>query len=159
MKRSSETYGFTLIELMVVVAILGILMAVAVAGYSVFREKAKRVQVLADLKKIQLAIEDLAIDTDMWPGPNPVGETADKEVWDLNKKQAGLVKANRKFSNWDGPYLDSVPKDPWGSHYFFDPDYHLKDGRILAVIGSFGPNKKEKNKYDDDDITLILPSQ
>lgn len=157
MKRSPDIYGFTLIELMVVVGIIGILMTVAVAGYNVFREKAKKVQVLADLKKIQLAIEDLAIDTGKWPGPNEVGKTANIEVWDLNLGQAGLVATNGGFPKWDGPYIDSVPKDPWGSDYFFDPDYHI-GGKVVAVLGSFGSNKKGKNLYDDDDIILILPA-
>ncbi|MBW2309979.1 MAG: type II secretion system protein GspG [Deltaproteobacteria bacterium] len=157
MRRSLNTSGFTLIELMIVAAIVGILIAVAIMGYNAFREKAKKVQALSDLKNIQFAIEDLAFDTDRWPGPNPVGETADKEVWNLNSRKAGLVATNGKFPNWNGPYMKSVPKDPWGSNYFFDPDYHIK-GKIVAVIGSFGPNRKGRNRYDDDDIVLVLPA-
>jgi len=152
-----DNRGFTLVELLIVIAIIGILSTAAIMSYSAFREKAKKIQALAQLKKIRLAIEDLAFDTGMWPGPNPVGETADKEVWDLTKKKAGLIKADKKFENWNGPYIDAIPADPWGSKYFFDPDYYI-DGQEYAVIGSFGPNKKGKNKYDSDDVILILPA-
>ncbi|MBW1998761.1 MAG: type II secretion system protein GspG [Deltaproteobacteria bacterium] len=152
-----DNLGFTLLELLIVIAIIGIFSAAAVVSYKAFMEKARKIQALAQLKKIHLAIEDLAIDTGMWPGPNPVGETAHKEVWDLTKKKAGLVKADKKFENWNGPYIDAIPLDPWGSKYFFDPDYHI-DGKEYAVIGSFGPNRKGKNKYDSDDVVLILPA-
>jgi len=79
-------------------------------------------------------------------------------VWDLNAANAGLVATNGGFPNWDGPYMQSVPKDPWGSDYFFDLDYRI-DGKDFAVVGSFGPNKVGKNLYDSDDIILILPAQ
>lgn len=152
-----DNRGFTLVELLIVIAIVGIISAIGIMAYNTFMEKAKKVQALAQLKKIRVAIEDLAYDTEMWPGPNPVGETADKEVWDLTKKKAGLVKASKKFTNWNGPYIDEIPPDPWGSKYFFDPDYYI-DGEKHAVIGSFGPNKQGKNKYDSDDIVMILPA-
>ena len=54
--------------------------------------------------------------------------------------------------------MQSVPKDPWGSDYFFDPDYYVK-GVKYAAIGSFGPNKCCQNKYDSDDVILLMPTQ
>ncbi len=148
--------GFTLLELVVNVAIIGILAAIAIPAYIAFRDKAKTAQVKSDLHTLQLAIEQLAIDTNKWPGPNDVGKTADKEVWDLNSDDAGLAKAGiEKFPNWQGPYVKSVPQDPWGSNYFFDPDYRI-GGTNYAVVGSFGPNKCCKNQYDSDDVYLKL---
>ena len=155
MKRCLDRRGFTLVELIVVVAILSVLMVAGLMTYSSFRDRARKVQALAQLKKIHLAIENLALDTDQWPGPNPVGEIANKNVWDLTKKQAGLVDHNNKFDNWNGPYIDTIPKDPWGSNYFFDPNYRIGNQRYV-VIGSFGPNKTGKNKEDGDNVVLIL---
>jgi type II secretion system protein G len=158
MKRLPNIRGFTLIELMVVVAIVGILMATATLAYNVFIDKAKTVQAMADLKKMQLAIELLASETEKWPGPNNVGETANMEVWDLSAANAGLVATNGAFPGWSGPYIASVPKDPWGSNYFFDPDYRI-GGVFYAVIGSFGPNKVGRNRYDSDDLIIKLAAQ
>ncbi len=149
--------GFTLLELIVNLAIIGILSAIAIPAYIAFKDKAKIAQAKSDLHTIQLAIEQLANDTEKWPGPNNVGQTANKEVWDLNSDDAGLV-TGKKFSNWKGPYMQSVPQDPWGSNYFFDPDYRI-GGTDYAVVGSFGPNRCCRNQYDSDDVYLKLATQ
>lgn len=155
LKRSG---GFTLLELIVNVAIIAILSAIAIPAYLAFKDRAKIAQAKSDLHSIQLAIEQLASDTGKWPGPNNVGETADTEVWDLSSGNGGLVKTSGGFPSWKGPYMKSVPKDPWGSNYFFDPDYYVK-GVKYAAIGSFGPNKCCRNKYDSDDVVLLMPTQ
>jgi type II secretion system protein G len=149
--------GFTLLELLVVVAIIGLLAAIAIPTYSSYKDKAKIALVRTDLRNIQRAMEMLANDTEKWPGPSDIGVIADSEVWDLNSPAAGL-RSNGGFLNWTGPYINSVPKDPWGSDYFFDPDYMIS-GIDYAVVGSFGPNTVGQNVYDSDDIYLILPTQ
>ena len=153
-----QSAGFTILELIVNVAIIGILAAIAIPAYITFRDKAKIAQAKSDLRNIQLAMEQLANDTNKWPGPRAVGDTTGsegKEVWDLNDDDAGLVKTDGGFPNWKGPYMKSVPKDPWGMNYFFDPSYTI-GGKDYAVVGSFGPNKCCQNAYDSDDIVLKL---
>lgn len=150
--------GFTLIELLVVIAVISILAAIAIPAFTAYRERARIGQVWSDLRNIQNAMELLASDTEKWPGPSDVGAVANSEVWDLNSPEAGLVAPGGGFPNWSGPYINSVPKDPWGSDYFFDPDYDI-GGVNFAVVGSFGPNKVGQNLYDSDDVYRILPVQ
>jgi len=157
-KDLKDCGGFTLIELIVVIAIIGLLVAIAIPQFSSYRDKARIALVRADLRNIQRAMEMLASDTEKWPGPNSVGVTANQEVWDLNLSNAGLVAATGGFTDWNGPYVQFVPKNPWGSDYFLDPDYRIS-GIDYAVVGSFGPNKVGQNVYDSDDIYLILPTQ
>ena len=158
MTPSAHSRGFTLLELLVCISIVGMLAGFAIPMYTTYKNRSRTAQALAELKKIRLAIELLASDTEKWPGPNNVGETANMEVWDLSAANAGLVATNGAFPGWSGPYIASVSKDPWGSNYFFDPDYRI-GGVFYAVIGSFGPNKVGRNRYDSDDLIIKLAAQ
>lgn len=68
-----------------------------------------------------------------------------------------MVATDGGFPGWKGPYDQSVPKDPWGSDYFFDSDCDI-GGTDYVVIGSFGPNKLEPKVHDSDDVILIFPT-
>lgn len=156
--RAKQSRGFTLLELLITIAIVGIIAAIAIPAYSNYRQRAKIAEAKADLRNLRLAIEMLAIDTEMWPTKKAVRDASGgPEVWDLNKDTAGLVATDGGFPGWAGPYIQSVPKDPWGSDYFFDSDYDI-DGTNYVAIGSFGPNKVGQNKYDSDDVLLLLPA-
>ena len=148
--RTKKDSGFTLLELLVSMAIVGLLIAIAIPAYSSYKEKARITQAKAELKNLQTAIEALANDTENWPGPSPVGVVGNAEVWDLNSAAAGLI-ASGSFTNWHGPYVQLIQQDPWGSDYFFDPDYQI-NGVDYPVVGSFGPNMAGQNTYDSDDI-------
>jgi hypothetical protein len=107
---------------------------------------------------IYKAIILLESDTGQWPGHQTVSQINQgwgNEVWDLSGGAGGLVSTDGNFPEWDGPYLPSVPKDPWGKDYFLDTDYQINTVNHI-VLGSFGPNEVGQKLYDDDDVIKII---
>ena len=155
-----KSRGFTLMELSVIMAILGVLSAIAIPNYLRHREKGKIAKATSELKILQRKIQDLGHDTGMWPGGKIAG-TLDEhgsEHMDLSDDDMGLTTNDGSYSDWQGPYYTGPWKDPWGSNYFIDEDYHLPDGREVPIVGSFGPNKCCKNEYDEDNIIMLMPA-
>jgi len=154
--------GFSLIEILVIIGITGILLGIAIPAYNGYREKADIAEVQQVLKDIERAIIALAIDTGFWPDKEPIGKEGNSEVYDLNEPEGGLTNnADEIFDNWNGPYIEGVvPLDPWGSNYFFDPDYSVPGSPShVPVVGSLGPDActKYECRYNADNIILRLP--
>lgn len=156
-----STKGFTLIELLVVIAIIGILAATVFGSLNSARENGKIAQAQSEVDQLHKAVMRLELDTGLWPGPTggqaPVAlcNGSNNEVFDLNAAAAGLTQTHVSYPNWDGPYWDTIPEDPWGNPYFFDNDYH-DTGGDWAVVGSFGPNGDGQNVYDSDNVVKRL---
>ena len=104
MKRQS---AFTLIEILVVVAILGILAAIIVPRVMDRPDEAKRVAARADVAAIVQALKLYRLDNGFYPA-------TDQGLAALMQKPASAPVPN----NWkQGGYLERLPKDPWGSDY------------------------------------------
>jgi len=155
--------GFSLIEILVVIGAIGILLGIAIPAYNGYREKAQIAEAKKVLKDIEIAIITLATDSGEWPGHQNLGELSSggtNEIENLNDLKAGLVDNDTSpaFPNWNGPYMNAVPLDPWGNNYFFDTDYKIPStGPDFVVLGSYGPNGQGNNVYDNDDVRLIFP--
>jgi len=161
--RAKNNNGFTLIELLVVIAIIGILATIVLVSLNSARAKARTAKAQADLRQFLLAIELLYDDTGLHPNKLSLSPCVQNPEVYLNSCAAGIQCTDGGFPGWNGPYMSSVPKDPWGTNYYFDPDYTCGPDTLgcngisqtVRVIQSFGPNKVQ-TYGNSDDIVIVL---
>jgi general secretion pathway protein G len=110
-----DSRGFTLIEVMVVVAILAILAAIIVPRIMGRPEEAKRTKAQIDIKSIEEALNLYKLDNGVYP-------TTEQGLEALVKKPDTAPLALK----WkDGGYLSRAPQDPWGRPYqYLSPGEH-----------------------------------
>jgi len=125
----SKAKGFTLIEVMVVVVILGILAALIVPKIMSRPEQARMVKVKQDILAIQSALDLYKLDNGTYP-------STDQGLLALVKKPTiSPVPFNWKS---DG-YLQDLPVDPWNQVY-----QYMNDNEKLRIF-SYGPKGKDSN--------------
>jgi general secretion pathway protein G len=130
--------GFTLIEIMVVVVILGILAALVVPQIMSRPDQAKVTVAKGDIKAISAALDMYKLDNHSYPNTQQGLEA-------LVRKPSG----NPPARNWnpDG-YLKRMPVDPWGNPY----QYLAPGTRGPFDLYSFGADGKESGTDLDADI-------
>jgi general secretion pathway protein G len=134
LNRASASRGFTLVELLLVLVILGILAAIVVPKFSGRTEQAKEQAARTQISTFQTALGTFEVDN----GHYPRGRQGLQE----------LIVRPRDAQNWRGPYLqtDRVPLDPWGNEYIYEsPGRHNPDSYDLSSAGSPGANKPIAN--------------
>jgi len=127
--------GFTLIELMIVVVILGLLATIIMPKILDRPEQARRVKAKTDIRSIQSMLALFKTDTGRFP---TTSEGLEALVTD-----PGLNGYSREG------YLDRSPVDPWGNRYvYISPGLHSKN----YDLESYGKDGEDGGTDDDADI-------
>jgi general secretion pathway protein G len=135
--RRGAQRGFTLLEILLVVVIIGMLVSVAVVKLSGQSQRAKLVATQRQIDAYKTALGVYELDNGVFP-------TTEQGLQALITQPAG-----GNLPNWKGPYLDPpvLRPDPWGHNYVYRyPGQKITNGYDLF---SPGPNGIEG---DEDDI-------
>ena len=109
--------GFTLIELMVVIVILGILVGIVAPRLMGRPDEAKQLKAKADMQALETALKLYKLDSGMYPSTQQGLDAL------INKPETGKIPAKWR----SGGYLEKrkIPKDPWGTEFIYlSPGLH-----------------------------------
>jgi general secretion pathway protein G len=122
--RISRIGGFTLLELLVVIVIIGLLAGLVAPRYFDQVSKTNTKIARAQIDSLEKALDQYRLDVGSYP-------TTDPGLAALNTRPQNLEK-------WAGPYLKkAVPPDPWGANYIYKaPGDHGEYD--LSSLGSDG---------------------
>ena len=139
-KQRLQQAGFTLIELMIVVVILGLLATIVMPRILDRPEQARRMKAKVDICNIESALALFKTDTGRFPTTS--------EGLEVLVSDPGI-----KGYNNEG-YLDKVPFDPWGNKYIYiSPGIHRKD-YDLESYGKDGEDGGTENNADIENWNL-----
>ncbi|WP_158213238.1 type II secretion system major pseudopilin GspG [Pigmentiphaga sp. NML080357] len=132
--RPRRQAGFTLIEIMVVVVILGILAALVVPRVLDRPDQARAVAARQDISGIMQALKLYRLDNGRYP-------TTEQGLRALVERPAtGQAPANWK------QYLDRLPADPWGNPYqYLNPGVHGTDVDVFSLGADGQPGGENAN--------------
>jgi len=134
--------GFSLIELLVVIVIIGVLAAVVAPRFFGRTEQGNIAAARAQISNLSVALDNYQLDTGYYP-------SSSQGLAALFTKPSG----NPAPRNWRGPYLKAkeAPADPWGNAYvYISPGKVNKDWYDLT---SYGKDGSEGGDGDNADIT------
>ena len=149
-KGSLSLTGFTLIEILVVLAIISILAGLILSGGTAAKKRSKICQAKTMIASLETALALYHVDFGAYPAAgnqNLVNLLADAAAYSSN-------------SDWHGPYVSfkkndlsgNIPSatvvDPWGIDY-----YYTMDTALPYKIWSCGPDQQNDNGTDDDIIS------
>ncbi len=136
--------GFTLIEILVVVVILGILASIIVPKIMKRPEEARRTKAKIDVKAIETALNLYLLDNGVYPSTEQGLDAL------VTKPTTGIIPKNWKEEG----YLDKDPKDPWGHPFVYlspgvQKEFDLESYGADGVDGGEGKDADVENWYLD----------
>ena len=134
-RQRLQKAGFTLIELMIVVVILGLLATIVMPRILDRPEQARRMKAKVDIRHIKTVLALFKTDTGRFPTTS--------EGLEVLVSDPGI----KGYSS--DAYLDKVPWDPWGNRYIYlSPGVHSKD----YDLESYGKDGEDGGTDNDADI-------
>jgi general secretion pathway protein G len=129
--------GYTLIEILVVLAIIALVMGLVGPRVVSYLSDSKTKAAAIQIKNLAAALDLYYLDTGQYP----------TEAEGLE----ALVAKTQQARAWNGPYLKTgeLPMDPWGNAYV----YRMNSDRKSYVIVSYGADGKEGGANADADLT------
>ncbi len=164
--------GFSLVEILIVISIIGVLVSVVIPSMNEARDNALVAATQIDLDGIKTAMQVLYNDTGYYPnGAVSVCRSTlpSGNERDLSLATSSLLANGSGLSGWGGPYVGGAI-DKWGTPYYLDEDYQcfasttgckgITDASTdSSVIVSCGPNMAIAGgscDYDADNIVYRL---
>jgi len=138
--RRKTRAGFTLLEVLIVVAILGLLATIVAVNLAGRVEEARITQARLQINQFKKAIELFKLDTGRYP-------TTEEGLSALVKKPAD-VKKWKKGGYLDG--TDKIPLDPWKNPYVYI--YGGSEDERFTIV-SYGPDGKKGGEGANADIS------
>ena len=125
--------GFTLVELLVVMIIIGLLAALVGPRFIRQEEKAKIKAAKAQIELLSTALDTFRLDVGRYPST--------QEGLDALRTKPGAIE------RWDGPYLKKdLPLDPWGKGYVYKSPGEHGSFDILSYGADGAPGGEEDNR-------------
>jgi general secretion pathway protein G len=121
----SANQGFTLVEMLLVLVILATLAAIVYPKVMGRSEQARVTAAKTQIASFKTALDSFEVDTGKYPvGRNGLGD---------------LIQQPRDVVGWHGPYLESIPQDPWGNAYLYEyPGKHNPGSYDISSPGAPG---------------------
>jgi general secretion pathway protein G len=135
MRRRARDHGFTLLEIMIVVFIVGLLATLVAPRLMGRTDEARRVKATADLATIAQALDLYRLDSGGYP-TTPQGLAAL-----VTRPTSPPIPAKWR----EGGYVDQLPPDPWGNAYVY---VATGDRFLLKSLGADGVEGGEGNAAD-----------
>lgn len=138
LNKKNADKGFTLIEIMVVIIILGILASIVGVKVIGHIDEARRTQAQTQIETFRTALKLYRLDNGSYPSTEQGLQAL------VTKPEVG--KLPRKWR--EGGYIDRIPKDPWG----YDYEYNCPSVHGDFDITSYGNDNEPGGEGNDADV-------
>ena len=135
--KNKKRKGFTLVEIMAVIIIIGLLAAIGAMNFLGQTDKARVITTKANLKMLHHAVAQFKMDTGRYP-------TQEEGLKVLIEKPADITNYQ------EGGYLDSteLPKDAWGHDFIYVA--YPESGKPYVIISDGADGQEGGESYDAD---------